>query len=120
MHLSFHYIQHHSKLILHGCFPAHNAILPDRIFLLSDKYSDEVPHPNTHPSNSENPHHCSLQPDIQFCRNMSLHLKMYLMSLSPVPQKDLLQGIFWNHKERNVLKYAVLLYYPVAACGNQC
>ena len=120
MHLSFHYIQHHSKLILHGCFPVRNAILPDRIFLLSDKYSDEVPHPNKHPSNSENPHHCSLQQDIQFCRNMSLHSKMYLKILSQVPQKGLLQEISLNRKERNVLKYAVLLYYPVAVYENQC
>ena len=31
------------------------------------KYSDEIPHPDIHPSSWKNPCHCSLQSDIPSC-----------------------------------------------------
>ena len=66
------------------------------------KYSDAGLRPYTRPSDSENPFHYSLQPDILSCPDKSSHSKMYSENLSQALQMGPSPEILLIHTEQNV------------------
>ena len=85
---SSHYIQHRCKPDHLPENPSCSSSLPDGRSLHADKYSDRIPHPYIHASDSGNPYHYSLLPGKPSYPDKSLHLKMYSVNPLPVLRTD--------------------------------
>ena len=81
MPLSSHCKQHHYKSKDLPASPDGSSILPDGRFLLFCKYSGKIQHRGKHASDSENPDHCSWQPDNRSYPDMSWHSGKYSENL---------------------------------------